>query len=711
MTDHTLALFGGTDHLRTIDLEGILSDRAIRSSVERSDDAARNLGLPPLPRSTQELVDGRGHRPEVYLALTSLQIALFEREEAEGKEFDAIYSRGAGHPAAAFAAGSVGRAGALIVANAFATAHADCVLPEGGFAAGEGVWISDPEGFVPPETFEETQTAVATDYGSGRVLALGPSVSMLRKRLGELGVSYRALPHTAIPLAHTPFLRPAEPLIRSACSDAPSRPPTRPWFSAARGVWVCEAPDVSFWWDSLLEVVRAGRDATVLRDAGFNHAVEIGQMTSVGRLSFGSLMDVRSLIDSRTPAGGRALTRRVVVRAQRVAQKLVRPLAHRRPAAVKAADALGTDEGWRDWHRHVATLRVAGGLVQGSDRTWYVTGYDTAKGVLKDADSFSSSPDLSFDRVLLGADGKRHRIVRQPLTEAFSSRTLGGRAEPIREVAVETLLSMETEQEEDLVRGFTVPFTLRLTWDLLGLRGYPTSQLMAWGASVETAIPTNHSLDGVDPEFRAVIAELYRRACEGKGDEVLTALGRTEAGSSPGAFWSVLRSLLLAGFLTTKNLIGSTVLLLARHPQVEAAVRADRALIPGLLEEALRLDPPLQYVRRRATRQTEIEGRRIAPGTLISVLIRAANRDPAVFDAPDEIRLSRTRRALSFGYGPHFCLGSYWALEKAKVGTNVLLDAWPDLGRAVDVRRVSVPPQNLHGPAQLPMLTPPCVHS
>jgi hypothetical protein len=116
---------------------------------------------------------------------------------------------------------------------------------------------------------------------------------------------------------------------------------------------------------------------------------------------------------------------------------------------------------------------------------------------------------------------------------------------------------------------------------------------------------------------------------------------------------------------------------LAASPELYAALRADRSLIPIAVEESLRHDSPVQVLARAVLADTEIEGQPLHPGDRVVFGVASANRDEAVYDAPDEFHLDRARPRdhLGFGAGPHVCPGASLARMEAIVAVDVLCDA------------------------------------
>jgi pimeloyl-[acyl-carrier protein] synthase len=127
-------------------------------------------------------------------------------------------------------------------------------------------------------------------------------------------------------------------------------------------------------------------------------------------------------------------------------------------------------------------------------------------------------------------------------------------------------------------------------------------------------------------------------------------------------------NLLIAGHETTTNLIGNAVLNLCRHPDQRRKLQQQPALSARAVEEVLRYDSPIQMLARVATTEVRIREHQIAPGSVVRLVVGAANRDGEVFDRPDAFDIEREGPPhLSFGFGPHFCIGSNLARVEAEL--------------------------------------------
>jgi cytochrome P450 len=160
-----------------------------------------------------------------------------------------------------------------------------------------------------------------------------------------------------------------------------------------------------------------------------------------------------------------------------------------------------------------------------------------------------------------------------------------------------------------------------------------------------------------------------------------------------------------AGFETTADALSVMLHWLARHPEALARLAAEPALIPAAVEEFLRWSSPIQVFGRNASRDLCLHGRDIAAGDIVALGFGAANRDPSVFEAPDELRLDRKpNRHLTFGAGPHLCAGA----GVARMELAVTLETLVELGAGLAPDPAGEPRWKTrgdrHGLASLPLI-------
>jgi cytochrome P450 len=202
--------------------------------------------------------------------------------------------------------------------------------------------------------------------------------------------------------------------------------------------------------------------------------------------------------------------------------------------------------------------------------------------------------------------------------------------------------------------------------------------------------------------FEGVIAERRLRPGGDLVSELLRAEAEHGALSGP-EVQSWIFTLLVAGSITTTHLLANALLALLVHPAELAAVQADLSLVPGLVEEALRFDAPVQMLFRTATEDVELAGSKIPKGAVVAPLFGSANRDERVFAEPDRFDpRRRSREHVAFGHGVHFCLGAALARMEARAAFEV----W--LPRLREAALAETPVPRLHslvfrGPARLPI--------
>ena len=144
-----------------------------------------------------------------------------------------------------------------------------------------------------------------------------------------------------------------------------------------------------------------------------------------------------------------------------------------------------------------------------------------------------------------------------------------------------------------------------------------------------------------------------------------------------------LSALLVAGNLTTTDLIGNGVRIFLTHPNELAKLKSDPALVAAAVEETLRFEPPVDITGRIASREMEVGGCPIHSTQSMSLSLRAANRDPEVFEHPDRFDITRKKSPhVAFGGGAHICIGAPLARLEAQVALTKLFTRFPNLSLA-----------------------------
>ena len=348
-------------------------------------------------------------------------------------------------------------------------------------------------------------------------------------------------------------------------------------------------------------------------------------------------------------------------------------------------------------------------------QAWILTRYDDCIEVLRNPSTYSSdgrnaggqlgeairrqreeSP-LGQAQTLLSTDPPAHTRMRAIVNRVFTPRRVEALRPRIEEIARELLEAAPNAGGFELMAGFAQPLPVIVIAELLGVPPSDRDRFKQWSnamaattdvlnseAVINQALETTVEL--ID-YFGRFIAE--RRASP--QDDLISALVAAEEAEqlTTDEILAFAILLLVAGNETTTNLIGNGTAALLDHPEVADGLRAAPEAIPAAIEEMLRFDSPVQAVVRIAREDATIDGKQISTGDVLMMMLGAANHDAEQFDDPASFRADRDpNRHLSFGMGPHFCLGAPLARLETEVAFSSLLARYASIGRGEgDVER------------------------
>lgn len=295
-----------------------------------------------------------------------------------------------------------------------------------------------------------------------------------------------------------------------------------------------------------------------------------------------------------------------------------------------------------------------------------------------------------LSRQMLYNDAPDHSRLRGLISKAFSPRAVETLRARILEAVDRIIDEAAPTGRMDIVADLARPLPLTIICDLLDVPHEDRPALTAWSEPVAEAIGNsrldadrNREASQSMADMLAYFRELLTGAETPPAPDSLRALVTAQAQSTdqdPDELLANCALLLIAGHETTTHFIGNATLALLHHPHAADQLRKRPDLLPAAVEELLRYDAPVQLMLRRARHDLDLAGRSIAEGQTVLLVCGAANRDPAVFPDPHVLDFERPGgRHMSFGHGPHFCLGAALARLEATIVLEALLTRLPDL--------------------------------
>jgi cytochrome P450 len=333
----------------------------------------------------------------------------------------------------------------------------------------------------------------------------------------------------------------------------------------------------------------------------------------------------------------------------------------------------------------------------------------------KDFETYSSSRGVTLDEIQSGQvaheqsiiwmDPPDHRRMRSLVNKVFTPRAVTD-LEPMVNATIVKFLSRVDPHNFDVVAQLAALFPVEVITTMLGVDEENRQQVRLWLDTALTRQPGQKDQSAEGAEALMQTAMLYigliqQRRAEPR-DDMITALTTVEVERDDGSR-TTLTDGEIAGFCvllggagaeTVTKLVGSAVVLFARHADQWKLLQADRSMIPAAVEEILRFDGPVQYDCRYTMRPAHLHGQTIPAHKPVMLLGASANRDGRAFANPDTFDVTRDRNEgqnLGFGYGIHSCLGAALARMESRIALDHLLDFMPDYDvQYGNLRRVSM---------------------
>jgi len=420
----------------------------------------------------------------------------------------------------------------------------------------------------------------------------------------------------------------------------------------------------------------------------------------------------------------------------------------RAPAVVLACGAIEMRnpalDAWGDYDRDdpyplFAQVRADGPVhevtLADGHRAWLIVRHEEAKAALNHAGLSKDMhaalardgavvaeglPGPAFARHMLSVDPPDHTRLRQLASAAFSRPRIAALRPRVQAIVDGLLDDLEARGDTavDLVKGFAFPLPFTVISELVGVPEPDQDRLGNWFTTL--LAPSS----APEPPAEAVAASanivryltgLLARKRAAPGEDLVTDLVR--AADQHGALTeqemlSTIFQLVVAGHDTTASLIGNGTAALLTHPEQRDALVADPAQVPHAIEEILRWDAPVPHSTFRYTTQDVALGGAMIPAfAQVIISLAAANRDPARYDHPEILDITRADTShLAFGHGIHHCLGARLARLEGVIALTTLHGRFPAM-------RLAVPRSALHwghgdglvlrGPAELPVILSP----
>jgi cytochrome P450 len=301
--------------------------------------------------------------------------------------------------------------------------------------------------------------------------------------------------------------------------------------------------------------------------------------------------------------------------------------------------------------------------------------------------------DETFRPLILHMDDPDHRRLRALVVKAFNQDSVDAMRPRIAEVAHGLLDDIDDPSCFDIMDAYARPLPTIAIALMLGVDTARSRDFKQWSEGKiqmfnlrrtpeqEAILAASAALTGY---FTEVIQERRR---ERRADLISSLIDAEEDGEQldEAEIIDICNALLIAGNVTTTDLIGNAVLALLRHPSELRKLLAEPNLVRSTVEEVLRYDSPVMQGGRIATEAMQIGGCRVAAGQTITAMLYAANHDPAAHPDPKRFDIERPdKRHNSFGGGAHFCLGAPLARAETQIALSLLFERFPRLRLRTD---------------------------
>ncbi|MET8803362.1 cytochrome P450 [Streptomyces sp. NPDC004546] len=338
---------------------------------------------------------------------------------------------------------------------------------------------------------------------------------------------------------------------------------------------------------------------------------------------------------------------------------------------------------------------------------WSVTRHADVMKIVRDAHRFTSlrgnmlgtllrGHDPGAGKMLVVSDGPYHKALRRLLMSGFGPRFLGPITQSIAQATTTQLKALIARGGGDFVSEVAAQVPLQAICELLGVPAHDRDRILELTNSAMLAVPPGEAMSSVarvaQSELLLYYISLAAERRDAPGSDIVSLLVQGEVDGRKLTEEEVLLNcynLIIGGDETARLAMAGGLLALIEHPAQWARLRSDAALIDSAVEEILRWTTPARHVGRTVVADTEVGGCTLRAGDVVALWNIAANRDPAVFSDPEVFDVARTpNRHVTFGYGPHFCIGAQLARAEIRAMLTELRTTVSAIELAGDVTRI-----------------------
>ena len=314
---------------------------------------------------------------------------------------------------------------------------------------------------------------------------------------------------------------------------------------------------------------------------------------------------------------------------------------------------------------------------------WFVTRRDLSIEAMRDAEKYTVDDDRFTTAKVLGAsmlsmDGPEHARHRSAFTAPFRPKFVREELQARIDARAIELIGTTLDGDREIRTGIAGPLAVETILDVLGLDDVDSTDVLTWYGAFGDAIVALTVGDAVPPHVEEVLGRLYAYVGDAMASDdagLVTKLVSDEI-LRPDEIPAAVAVVMFGAIETSEGMTANAFWHLLTHPEQWDRLRQDRSLIARAVDESLRLEPAASWIDRYTTTAVELGGVTIPKGELVTINLLAANRDPEVFDRPDEFDIDRSNLAqhVTFVQGPHACIGLHVARAETHAALAAALD-------------------------------------